>query len=174
MLPVVTYEGDDFEDKDAIDGYYHFQDNVCVNTMGIRLDSTADALKHLDSVKISGNQIWNSGHMDNGKFVYSEGSLIMMPNNYGECIVSDNVFYGTENGHAMNALLDIFLYDFEGAGFTRSQFRDNTYVQYSGRNFGNFIYQSGQNWSMDNSELLSKAADLLGDTTSKFYIIPAE
>ena len=98
MLPVVTYEGDDFEDKDTVDGYYHFQDNICVNTMGIRLDSSADALKHLDSVKVCGNQVWNTGRMDNGKYVYSEGSLVMMPNNYGECIVSDNVFYGTEMG----------------------------------------------------------------------------
>ena len=112
--------------------------------------------------------------MDNGKFVYSEGSLIMMPHNYGECIISDNVFYGTENGHAMNALLDIFLYDFEGAGYSRPQFLDNTYIQYSGRNFGDFIYQGGQNWSIDDPELHSKAADLLNDTTSQFYIIPTE
>ena len=173
-LPVGTYEGDDFEDKDAVDGYYHFQNNVCVNTMGIRLDSTADALKYLDSVKICGNQVWNTGRMDNGKLVYSEGSLIMMPHNYGECIVSDNVFYGTENGHSMNALLDIFVYDFEELGYSRPQFRENTYAQYSGRNFGDFIYQGGQTWSIDDPKLLIKAAELLGDTTSKFYIIPTK
>ena len=174
MLPVVTYEGDDFEDKDTVDGYYHFQDNICVNTMGIRLDSSADALKHLDSVKVCGNQVWNTGRMDNGKYVYSEGSLVMMPNNYGECIVSDNVFYGTENGHAMNALLDIFLYDFEDAGYTRPQFGNNTYVQYAGRNFGDFLMQGGETWAMDDPQLLGKAANLLGDTTSQFYIIPTE
>lgn len=171
MLPVVTYEGDDFEDKDAVDGYYHFQNNVCVNTMGIRLDSTADALKYLDSVKVCGNQVWNTGCMDRGKLVYSEGSLILMPNHYGECVIEDNVFYGTENGCTMNALLDIFMFDYEELGYSRPQFRDNTYVQYSGRNFGDFIYQGGQSWSMDDPELLSKAADLLGDTTSKFYTI---
>ena len=171
MLPVVTYEGDDFEDKDTVDGYYHFQDNICVNTMGIRLDSSADALKHLDSVKVCGNQAWNTGRMDNGKYVYSEGSLVLMPNNYGECIVADNVFYGTENGHPMNALLDIFLYDFEEAGYTRPQFQNNTYIQYTGRNFGDFLMQGSEAWAMDDPELLKKAADLLGDTTSKFYVV---
>ena len=174
MLPVVTYEGDDFEDKDTVDGYYHFQDNICVNTMGIRLDSSADALKHLDSVKVCGNQVWNTGRMDNGKYVYSEGSLVMMPNNYGECIVSDNVFYGTENGHPMNALLDIFLYDFEDAGYTRPQFGNNAYVQYTGRNFGDYLMQGSKAWAMDDPELLAKAAELLGDTTSEFYIIPTK
>ncbi len=174
MLPVVTYEGDDFEDKDTVDGYYHFQDNICVNTMGIRLDSSADALKHLDSVKVCGNQVWNTGRMDNGKYVYSEGSLVMMPNNYGECVVLDNVFYGTENGHPMNALLDIFLYDFEDVGYTRPQFGNNTYVQYEGRNFGDFLMQGGETWEMDDPKLVKKAAERLGDTTSKFHIIPSK
>lgn len=169
-----TYEGDNFEDKDAVDGYYHCLNNVIINTNGIRLDSTADALKYLDSVKICGNQVWNTGSMDQDKLIYSEGSLVLMPNNYGECVIEDNVFYGTENGHAMNALLDIFLYDFEGAGYTRPQFGNNTYVQYEGRNFGGFLNHPGETWSMDDPELLTKAAELLGDATSKFYVIPAE
>ncbi|MBQ2782022.1 MAG: hypothetical protein IJE94_02355 [Oscillospiraceae bacterium] len=170
----VTYEGDNFDDKDAANGYFRYLDNVSVNTNGIRLDSTADALKYLDSVKVCGNQVWNTGRMDSGKYGYSEGSLVLMPNNYGECIVSDNVFYGTENGHAMNALLDIFLYDFEDAGYTRPQFGNNTYVQYAGRNFGDFLMQGGETWAMDDPQLLGKAANLLGDTTSQFYIIPTE
>ena len=174
ILPAVTYEGEGFDDKDTIDGYYHFLNNVCVNTMGIRLDSTADALKYLDSVKVCGNQVWNTGHMDNGKYAYSEGSLVLMPNNYGECVIEDNVFYGTENGHAMNALLDIFLHDFEDAGYTRPQLQNNTYVQYTGRNFGDFLMQGSEAWAMDDPKLLIKAAELLGDTTSKFYIIPAK
>ena len=174
ILPAVTYEGEGFDDKDTIDGYYHFLNNVCVNTMGIRLDSTADALKYLDSVKVCGNQVWNTGHMDNGKYAYSEGSLVLMPNNYGECVIEDNVFYGTENGHAMNALLDIFLYDFEDAGYTSPQLQNNTYVQYTGRNFGDFLMQGSEAWAMDDPKLLIKAAELLGDTTSKFYIIPAK
>ena len=169
-----TYEGDNFEDKDAVDGYFHYLNNVSLDTNGIRLDSSADALKFLDSVKICGNQVWNTGGMDQGKLIYSEGSLVMMPNNYGECVIEDNVFYGTKNGHAMNALLDIFLYDFEDAGYTRPQFGNNTYVQYEGRNFGDFLYQGGITWTMDDPKLLTKAAELLGDTTSKFYIIPEE
>ena len=170
----VTYEGDNFDDKDAVDGYFHYLNNVSLDTNGIRLDSTADALKFLDSVKVCGNQVWNTGGMDQGKLIYSEGSLVMMPNNYGECVIEDNVFYGTKNGHAMNALLDIFLYDFEDAGYTRPQFGNNTYVQYEGRNFGDFLYQGGITWTMDDPKLLTKAAELLGDTTSKFYIIPEE
>ena len=98
----------------------------------------------------------------------------MMPNNYGECVVSDNVFYGTENGHPMNALLDIFLYDFEDAGYTRPQLQNNIYVQYAGRNFGDFLMQGSEAWAMDNPEFLTKAAELLGDTTSRFYVIPTE
>ena len=168
----VTYEGDNFDDKDAVDGYFHYLDNVSLDTNGIRLDSTADALKFLDSVKVCGNQVWNTGSMDQGKLIYSEGSLVLMPNNYDECVIEDNVFYGTENGHAMNALLYIFLYDFEGAGYTRPQFGNNTYVQYEDRNFGDFLMQGSEAWAMDDPELLTKVADLLGDSTSKFYIIP--
>lgn len=172
MSSTVTYEGDDFNDKDAVGGSYHFLDNVCVNTMGVRLDSTAGALQYLDSVVVRGNQLWNTGHMDNGKFVYSEGSLVMMPNHYGECIIEDNVFYGTEQGHPMNALLDIFSYDFEGGGYTRPQLRGNVYAQYSGRNFGDFLYQNGETWSIDDPDLSRKAAGLLGDATGRFYVIP--
>ena len=165
-----TYEAD-IDDKDAVDGYYYCLDNVIINTNGIRLDSTSDALKYLDSVKICGNQVWNTGRMDNGKYVYSEGSLVLMPNNYGECVIEDNVFYGTENGHATNALLDIFLYDFEDAGYTRPRFGNNVYVQYAGRNFGDFLFHHGETWSMDDPELLTKAAEQLGDTTSEFYVV---
>ena len=169
----VTYEAD-IDDKEAADGYFHYLNNVSVNTNGIRLDSTSDALKFLDSVKVCGNQVWNTGEMDHGKLIYSEGSLHLMPNNYGECVIEDNVFYGTKNGHEMNALLDIYLYDFEDAGYTRPRFGNNIYVQYAGRNFGDFLLQYSEVWAMDDPELVTKATELLGDTTSKFYIIPAK
>jgi len=179
MLPVVTYEGDDFEDKDAVDGYYYFQDNICVNTMGIRLDSSADALKYLDSVKVCGNQVWNTGSMDNGKYVYSEGALVLLGfNNYGECIIEDNVFYGTEKGgegFGVNGILNLSSYNYEDpvhAQYTKPQLRNNLYAQYSGRDFAVYLYHSGETWAMDDPELLKKTADLLDDTTSKFYIIP--
>lgn len=176
MSTTGTYEGDDFNDKDAVDGSYHFLDNVCVNTMGVRLDSTAGALQHLDSVTIRGNQVWNTGHMDKGKFVYSEGALVMPSNYYyGECIIEDNVFYGTKENFELNALFDLATYAYKDEGYaqyTKPQFRNNTYVQYSGRNFAAFLFHDWEKWSMDNPELLTKMAEWLDDTTSKFYIIP--
>ena len=160
-----TYEGDNFNDTDTVDGYFHYLNNVSVNTLGIRLDSTAVALQYLESVKVCGNQVWNTGHMDQGKLIYSEGSLHMMPNHYGECVVEDNVFYGTENGHPMNALMNLYLYDFEGMGYVRPQFGNNTYVQYVGRDFAYFYMNHNEAWSIDDPELLTKAAEYLGDTT---------
>jgi len=94
-----------------VDGYYHYLNNVSVNTMGIRLDSTAVAMQYLDCVKVCGNQVWNTGHMDQGKLIYSEGSLVLWSNHYGECIIEDNVFYGTENGYESNALFNIWFYE---------------------------------------------------------------
>ncbi len=174
-----TYEGDNFDDKDAVNGYFHYLDNVSVNTNGIRLDSTADALKHLDSVKVCGNQVWNTGRMDNGKYGYSEGALVLLGfNNYGECIIEDNVFYGTEKGgegFGVNGLLNLPSYDYEDpvhAQYTKPQMQNNIYAQYSDRDFALYLYHSAETWAMDDPELLTKAADLLGDTTSKFYIIP--
>lgn len=166
-----TYEGDNFEDTDTVDGYFHYLNNVSVNTNGIRLDSTAVALQYLDSVKVCGNHVWNIGHMDQGKLIYSEGALHMMPNHYGECVIEDNVFYGTENGHPMNALMNLYLYDFEGMGYVCPQFGNNTYVQYAGRDFAYFYMHQNESWSMDDPELLTKAAEWLGDTTSDFYVI---
>ena len=167
----VTYEGDDFNDMDSVDGSYHVLDNVCVNTMGIRLDSTAGALQHLDSVIVRGNQVWNTGRMDNGKFVYSEGSLHLMPSHYGEFIIEDNVLYGTENGHPLNALMSFYMLDYEGMGYTRPQLRNNVYVQYAGRDLSYFFGLDPERLTMDNPELLMKAAELLHDTTSEFYVI---
>ncbi len=168
-LPAVTYEGDNFDDKDTVDGYYHFRNNVCVNTMGLRLDSTAVALQHLDSVIIRGNQIWNTGHMDSSKFTYSEGSIVLWPNHYGECIIEDNIIWGTENGYESNALLNVWFY--EDHGNTVPKIRNNTYVQYGDRLFGYFSMLDERNIYMDDPELLTQAAELLGDTTSEFYVI---
>ena len=147
--------------------------------MGIRLDSSIEELKYLDSVIIRGNQVWNTGNMDNGKYVYSESSLVLLGfNHYGECIIEDNVFYGTEKGgegFGVNGLLNLPSYDYEDpvhAQYTKPQLRNNLYAQYSGRDFALYLYHSAETWAMDAPELLTKAADLLGDTTSKFYIIP--
>lgn len=172
----VTYEGDNFEDKDAVDGQFHFLNNVAVNTMGIRLDSTADALKHLSSVVVRGNQVWNTGHMDNGKYVYSEGALVMMsPSCYGEFVIEDNVFYGTRKNHELNALLDLFTYaykDGEYARFTKPRVQNNTYAQYSGSDVAVFTSPKQEKWGIDDPELLARMSERLDDATSIFYIIP--
>ena len=177
----VTFEHGIVEEGTKVDGYYHFIDNVCVNTMGIRLDSSIEELKYLDSVIIKGNQVWNTGSMDNGKYVYSEGALVLLGfNNYGECIIEDNVFYGTlkgGEGNGINGLLNLPSYDYKDqahAQYTKPQLRNNLYAQYSGRAFSVYLYHSGEIWTMDDPELLMKAANLLGDTTSAFYIIPTE
>ena len=175
----VTFEHGIVEEGTTVDGYYHFIDNVCVNTMGIRLDSSIEELKYLDSVIIKGNQVWNTGSMDNGKYVYSEGALVLLGfNNYGECIIEDNVFYGTENGGegaGVNGILNCPSYDYEAyAEYAKPQLRNNTYVQYDGRIFGAFLYHGPEMWAMDDPQLLTKAGNSLGDTTSKFYIIPTQ
>jgi len=176
-----TFEHGIVEEGTKVDGYYHFIDNVCVNTMGIRLDSSIEEMKYLDSVIIKGNYVWNTGSMDNGKYVYSEGALVLLGfNNYGECIIEDNVFYGTEKGgegNGINGLLNLPSYDYKDpvhAQYTKPQLRNNLYAQYSGRDFALYLYHSGETWAMDDPELLTKAANLLGDTTSAFYIIPTE
>lgn len=167
----VTYENS-LDDTDTVDSYFHFLNNVLVNTHGIRLDCTSVSLQYLSSVKVCGNYVWNTGHMDQGKLVYTEGSLNMWPGQYGECIVEDNVFYGTEKGHLMNALLSVFVYDYEGWGHTRPRYGNNIYAQYTGRNFGDFGAENdGKRWSIDDPNLRIKAAELLGDTTSEFYVI---
>lgn len=168
----VTYEHDLADTATPLSGYYHYWNNVSVNTMGVRLDSTAPVLQHLDSVQICGNQIWNVGHWDNGKYAYAEGALVLMPSHYKAYLIKDNVFFATENGHATNALLNLYLYDFEEAGYARPQLVNNTYVQHSGRNFGDFSMQHNEAWSIDDPALLTKATELLQDTTGTFYVIP--
>ena len=176
-----TFEHGIAEEGTKVDGYYHFIDNVCVNTNGIRLDSAMEELKYLDSVIIKGNQVWNTGRMDNGKYVYSEGALVLLGlTHYGECIIENNVFYGTKNGgenNGVNGLLNLPSYDYEDpvhAQYTKPLFKNNIYAQYEDKSFGLFLYHSGETWAMDDPELLPKTADLLGDATSKFYIIPAK
>ena len=176
---VVTYEAS-LEDTEPESGTYSFMNNVCVNTIGVRLDSTAVSLHYLDKVTVSGNYIWNTGQADVGKFYYSEGSIIIMTNRYGECIVEDNVLYGTVEGHPMNALLCLYFYDYptDWAGedlsdCTKPTFRNNTYVQYEGRNWGDFLH-NGDAWGIEDPELLNKVEQYFGDTTSKYYVIPVE
>lgn len=172
MSTTTTYEWA-LDDERTSDGYYHVLDNVMVNTFAIRLDSTAVSLKYLDSVIVRGNQIWNTGEMDNHKIVYSEGSLILMPNYYREAVIEDNVFYGSkyENAHAFNALLNIELWDYDNLDSTHPILRNNVYVQYSGRKFGNFNSLEKRDWYIDDPDLVTMAAEYLGDTTSEFYVI---
>ena len=167
MSTTATYErGGDIKSG----GYYHVLDNVMVNTMGIRLDSTDVGLKYLDSVIIRGNHIWNTGHLDNGKFAYSEGSVVLFPNNYGECIIEDNLLYGTENGYESNALLNVWYYTEDGDAVP--VIRNNTYVQYTERCLGYFsMFWDERSVYMNDTELLTKAAEMIGDTTSEFYVI---
>ena len=165
---VITYESGGEPEKSG--GYFHVLDNVAVNTIGIRLDSTEETLKYLDSVIVRGNQIWNTGHMDNGKIHYSEGSIVLWPNHYGECIIENNVFYSTENGYESNALLNVWYYTEDGN--TVPQIRNNTYVQHSDRLFGYFSMYGDRHVYMNDPNLLTKAAEMIGDTTSEFYIIP--
>ncbi len=169
----MTYEYDLNETRTS-GGYYHVFDNVMVNTLGIRLDNTSDSLKYLDSVIVRGNHVWNTGRMDRGMYIYSEGSLVSIHEcHYGEYLVEDNVFYGTEKGHAMNALMDLFLYDYEFHNeYTRPALRNNVYVQHSGRNWGDFAMQMWETWSIDDPKLLTKVEQYFDDTTSEFYVIP--
>ena len=168
-----TYESS-LADTEPESGTYSFINNVCVNTMGVRFDSTAISLHYLDKVTVSGNYIWNTGQADVGKFYYSEGSIIVMQNCYGECIIEDNVLYGTVDGHPMNALMCLYLYDYEWfTEYKKPTLRDNTYVQYEGRNWGDFIF-NGDAWGIEDPELLNKVEQYFGDTTSQYYVIPTE
>jgi len=165
----LTYEGDNFADMDTVDGYFHVLNNAIVNTIGLRFDSTAPALQYLDAVILRGNHIWNTGNMDNETFAYSEGSVVLWPNHYGECIIEENVLYGTENGYESNALLNVWFYPEDGN--TVPTIRNNTYVQYADRLFGYFSMCEERNVYIDDPELLIKVAEMIGDTTSKFYVI---
>ena len=174
-----TYESS-LADTEPESGTYTFIDNVCVNTMGVRLDSTAISLYYLDKVTVSGNYIWNTGQADVGKFYYSEGSIIVMMNRYGECIVEDNILYGTIEGHPMNALLCLYFYDYPSewgnedlSDCTKPIFGNNIYAQYEGRNWGDFL-NNGAAWGIEDPDLLDKVEKYFGDTTSQYYVIPAK
>lgn len=169
MSSAVTYEWS-MDDTNTSGGYFRVLDNVIVNTMGLRMDSTSYSLQNLDSHIIRGNYIWNNGHMDQEKWLYSEGALFYPPNHFGECIIENNVFYGTENGYESNALLNVWYYTEDGDAVP--QIRNNTYVQYADRKFGYFsMYWDDRDVYMNDPGLLTKAAEMLGDTTSEFYVI---
>jgi hypothetical protein len=74
----------------------------------------------------------------------------------------------------MNALLNLFMYDFENFKCTRPQMSENTYVQYDGRNVADFLMQNGETWGINDSDLLKKSAELLQDATSEYYVIVEE
>ncbi len=157
------------DDPNTSGGYWHILDNVMVNTLSLHPDSTAYSLQNLDSFIIRGNQIWNTGRYEVGKSFYAEGTVMSYPNRYGECIIEENVLYGTENGYESNALLNVWFYTDDGD--TVPVIRNNTYVQYADRKFGYFSMCEERNVYMDDPELLIKAAEMIGDTTSKFYVI---
>ena len=170
MSGAVTYEWS-MDDPNTSGGYFHVLNNVMVNTMGLRMDSTAYSLQNLDSHIIRGNHIWNTGHMDCGSILYTEAPILVQPNYYKEWIIEDNVIYGTENGYESNALLCLCFNEQDGN--TKPMIRNNTYVQYSGRSFGYFnMWRPDHFWSIDDPALLTRTAEYLGDTTSEFYIIP--
>ena len=160
-----TYEWA-IDDQRTGGGYYHVLDNVIVNSFGILLDSTSDSLKYLDSVIIRGNQIWNTGRMENDGYYYAQGSVVITDNHYGECIIEDNVFYGTENGYEDNALLHIAV---DMGNCRLPTIRNNVYVQHEGRDFVYFTSKDAS-WAIDDPDVIKIARRMLLDTTSAFYV----
>lgn len=170
----ITYEtGSNDIGREPASGYFHVLDNVIVNTYGFRLDSLEDALKHLDSLQIRGNQIWNIGHHDNGYAFYADGAIYAMINYNKEFIISDNVLYGTENGPDCNALLKIFAFDYEAKfkDYTKPLFHKNVFVQYKGRRFADFEWQNEDAWYLEDENFAEKMYYFFGETESEFYIM---
>ncbi|MBE6962528.1 MAG: hypothetical protein E7445_08775 [Ruminococcaceae bacterium] len=160
-------------------GYCHILDNVFVDTLGMNLDcserESSDALKHLDSLIVRGNQAWRTGSTSDDQFIYSCGALILYSNFFDECIIEDNVFYGMENGYpGQNVILSFDTYTDGDVGYTKPQIQDNIYAQYSGGKFASFLYHGWETWYINDEDVVQKTADLLGDTSSKFYVIPTE
>lgn len=181
MCSTVAFEWA-LDDERTSDGYYHVLDNVMVNTQGINCNTFSPSLKYLDSMIVRGNQIWNTGYWDNGKFSYSGGSHNIVGNYFGEYIVENNVFYGTEISHKSNALLTIEMYspreDIRNPNETIPMIRNNVYVQHSGRKMGYFPMwwidpddRSNVDVFIDDPDLKTKVAEITGDTTSEFYVI---
>ena len=159
-------------------GYCHIIDNIFVNTLGLNCDSTArdssDALMHLNSLILRNNQVWRTGNLANDKSVYPCGALILPANYFNECIVEDNLFYGMENGYSnSNGILSMEWYETD-QGYTKPQLKNNIYAQYDGGQFATFVFHGFETWNINDDDVAKKTADLLGDTTSKFYIIPTE
>lgn len=167
LSTAATFECYDF--YPPYSGYYHVQDNVIVNTLGLRLDSVFEPLRHLPSVVIRGNRIWNTGRMDNGCYYYSEGALLLSQNDYGEYIVEDNVFYGTENGYESDGILN-FAISTDLTKMVMPSFANNTYVQHRGRYFMYFLSKDGA-WNIDDPDLMYMVRRYLRDTTSEFYVM---
>lgn len=159
-------------------GYCHILDNIFVNTLGLNCDSTArdssDALMHLNSLILRNNQVWETGSLVNDKSIYSCGALNLPANYFNECIVEDNLFYGMENGYPNNnGILSMEWYETD-QGYTKPQLKNNIYAQYDGGQFATFVFHGFETWNINDEDVVQKTADLLGDTTSKFYIIPME
>lgn len=159
-------------------GYCHIIDNIFVNTLGLNCDSTArdssDALMHLNSLILRNNQVWRTGNLANDKSVYPCGALILPANYFNECIVEDNLFYGMENGYSnSNGILSMEWYETD-QGYTKPQLKNNIYAQYDGGQFATFVFHGFETWNINDDDVAKKTAELLGDTTSKFYIIPTE
>lgn len=151
-------------------GYFHVLDNVMVNTMGMYLDTTSDKIKYLDEMILRGNQVWNTGALDDGGYVYSYGSIFTQNQFFDRFEIRDNVFYCSEPNFEHSALLNIFCYRGDLLG-NDIDFSNNVYVQHDGWNFA-FFLAHGETWRINDPDLKEKARDFLGDTTSEFYILP--
>lgn len=166
LCSAVTFEA--FENCPATPGgSFQVLDNVICNTFGIRLDSTFDAVKHLRAVEVRGNQVWNTGRMDRGKYFYAEGAILMAPNHFGSFTVEDNVLCCSEKGYESNGLLTFISLNLTET--TLPALNGNTYIQQAGRLH---IYFSGMDsaWRIDDPDLPQAVRLLLLDTSSTFYI----
>lgn len=56
--------------------------------------------------------------------------------------------------------------------YTKARLQNNIYAQYSGGKFASFVSHGFEAWYIDDEDIVQKTAGLLGDATSKFYIIP--
>ena len=62
----------------------------------------------------------------------------------------------------------------EETGYNIPTFADNVYLQHSDRKLAVFWGHGEESWHIDNENDVEKYIDMMGDTTSKFYIIPAK
>ena len=151
----------------AFTGTLECSGNVMVNTLGIRLDNSAEYMRHYRSVRVRDNMVWDTGRMDAGNYLYSEGSVFSMFPYEGDYEITDNVFFCTENGSYSNALFRMYSAE-AWPGAHPPRFSGNIYVQHAARNWA--YWESGSVGITDEN-LLEKAARYIGDTDGRFYYL---